>query len=598
MKVIGLSCFYHDSAVALIEDGDVVAAAQEERFTRKKHDPRFPFNALTWILAHRGVGINEIDAVVYYENKQKKLARIKETYLNSWPRKFKAYAEAMESQSKKQNFEAIIREVYGYEGYCVESEHHLSHASSAFYPSPFNEAAILTMDGVGEWDTTTFGIGEKTRLSITDSIVYPDSVGLLYSVMTRYCGFKVNSGEYKLMGLAPYGEPVYAELIKNKMIEVQNDGSYQLNRDVFGWFEEFASVEEAVERVFGEKKRKQEDKLSSFYADVAASIQHVTEEIVLKTAYHVKKKTGQKNLCMAGGVALNCVANGKLVREQIFDRVWIQPAAGDAGTALGAALHFYYEKTGLKDRGVHAFSPYLGPSYENEEIETSLVAVGANFEKDKNIIKTAAKYLTEGMIVGWFQGAAEFGPRALGNRSILADPRSEEMQKKLNLKIKFRESFRPFAPSVLEENVAEWFETEQDSPYMLLVADVSSSKRLELEKDVGELSRFDQLNIKTTEIPAVTHVDYSARVQTVSSKRNKKYYDLIKEFKHLTGCPVIVNTSFNVRGEPIVTSPEDAYRCFMRTNMDCLAIGDYVLLKENQTNYEESLDWKNEFVLD
>jgi len=598
MKVIGLSCFYHDSAVALIEDGEVVAAAQEERFTRKKHDPRFPFNALTWVLARRGVGINEIDAVVYYESKQKKLTRIKSTYLYSWPRKFKAYAEAMESQSKKQNFEKIIREVYGYDGCCVESEHHLSHASSAFYPSPFDEAAILTMDGVGEWDTTTFGVGEKTCLSITDSIVYPDSVGLLYSVMTSYCGFKVNSGEYKLMGLAPYGDPVYAGLIKNNLVEIQDDGSYQLNRDVFGWFEDFASVEAAIERVFGEKKRKQEDKLCKFYADVAASIQHVTEEIVLRTAYHIKTQTGKNNLCMAGGVALNCVANGKLVREQIFDRVWIQPAAGDAGTALGAALHFYYEKSDLKERCAQKFSPYLGPSYENEEIEASLVALGANFEKDKLITKTVAKYLTEGMVVGWFQGRAEFGPRALGNRSIIADPRSEEMQKKLNLKIKFRESFRPFAPSVLEDDVSEWFEIEQDSPYMLLVADVSSSKRLLLIEEEESLTGFNKLGSKRTEIPAVTHVDYSARVQTVSSTSNKKYYDLINEFKHLTGCSVIVNTSFNVRGEPIVTTPEDAYMCFMRTNMDCLAIGDYVLLKENQPDYEESLDWKNEFELD
>ena len=598
MKVLGLSCFYHDSAVALIENGEVIAAAQEERFSRKKHDPGFPFNALTWVLGHRGVEINEIDAIVYYENSKKKLIRIKETYLYSWPRNFKTYTESMESQAKKQGFEKILREVYGYEGRCVENEHHLSHASSAFYPSPFDEAAILTMDGVGEWDTTTFGIGNKTRLSLTDSIVYPDSVGLLYSVITSYCGFKVNSGEYKLMGLAPYGEAVYSDLMKNKMIDIQNDGSYTLNRDIFGWFESPTSVMAALENVFGHKRRKQEDELSKFYADVAASIQNIIEEVVLKTAYHIKRETGKNNLCMAGGVALNCVANGKLVRERIFDRVWIQPAAGDSGTALGAALHFYYENSDPKERCAQEFSPYLGPSYENEEIEASLVAIGANFKKDKHIIKTTAKYLTEGVVVGWFQGALEFGPRALGNRSILADPRSEEMQKKLNLKIKFRESFRPFAPSVLEEDVSEWFEIEQDSPYMLLVADVSPSKRLELNNYVEDLHGFEKLNIKTTEIPAVTHVDCSARVQTVSSNRNKKYYDLIKEFKLLTGCPVIVNTSFNVRGEPIVTTPEDAYRCFMRTNMDCLVIGDYVLLKENQPSYEELLDWENEFELD
>lgn len=599
MKVIGISCFYHDSAVALIEDGEVIAAVQEERFTRKKHDPNFPFNALNWVLSNNGIQVNEIDAMIYYEDVKKKLNRVKDTYLIDWPNSLGAYIKSMESQNAKQDAEHIIREVFKYDGLYVENNHHRSHAASAFYPSPFEDAAVLTMDGVGEWDATTYGVGRCKDLIITKTITYPDSIGMLYSLITHYCGFKVNSGEYKLMGLAPYGRPVYFDLIKNTMIEIKQDGSYKLNQDVFRWFKQADLATRNIERIFGRNKREAESEKIGFYSDVAASIQKVTEEVVLNIARHIRKETGETNLCMAGGVALNCVANGKLIKERLFDEVWVQPAAGDAGNAIGAALDYYYKNAKYAKRKVkETFSPYLGPSYTNEEIRSWLDSEGINYLMVEKVEEKTAQLLSEGKVIGWFQGASEFGPRALGNRSIIADPRSGEMQRDLNLKIKFRESFRPFAPSVLEEDVNEWFDINQRSPYMLFVGEVTKEKRLEIKQHEESLAGIDRLNVKTTEIPAVTHVDYTARVQTVRRSENIKYYELISEFKKITGCPVLVNTSFNVRGEPIVMKPEDAYRCFMRTDMDCLVMGNHIMYKEEQPAYHIDDNWMDEFELD
>ena len=607
MYILGLSAFYHDSAACLLKDGEIIAAAQEERFTRMKHDAGFPHFAIQFCIKEAGISSRQIESVVFYEKPFVKFERLLETYLAFAPRGFASFAKAMPIWIKDKLFQkaSLIKELKLTLGENVNwgekllfSEHHLSHAASAFYPSPFDSAAILTLDGVGEWTTTSLAIGKGHDLKVIKEIHFPHSLGLLYSAFTYYTGFKVNSGEYKVMGLAPYGKPRYAELIMGKLVKVADDGSFQLNMSYFDYATGLTMTNKKFNALFGGPPRSPEKNLTQRDMDLAASIQKVTEDIVIKLAKGIAKETGERNLCLAGGVALNCVANGILFRKKIFDRIWIQPASGDAGGALGAALsiwHLHYNNQRIISKNHDAMrGGYLGPEYSNTEIESELEACGAIFKKysENEMIEKVAEALVQEKVIGWMQGRMEFGPRALGGRSIIADPRSPTMQKQLNLKVKYRESFRPFAPSVLREDVSEWFEHDNDSPYMLLVAEVAKNKRCKITEDENLLFGIDKLKINRSLIPAITHVDYTARIQTVDKFSNPLYYALISKFKEKTGCPVVINTSFNVRGEPIICTPTDAFKCFMGTELDVLALGNYVLYKENQDqllieNYKE-----------
>jgi carbamoyltransferase len=609
MTILGISAFYHDSAAALVREGDIVAAAQEERFSRKKHDSRFPRHAIEYCLSEGGVQLRDIDHVVFYDKPFLKFERLLETYLAFAPRGLRSFQMAVPLWVREKLFQKklLCKELKRFDGGAdvasriLFTEHHLSHAASAFYPSPFAEAAILTMDGVGEWATTSAALGRENRLEIIKEIHFPHSLGLLYSAFTYYTGFKVNSGEYKLMGLAPYGQPKYTQLIFDKLIHVKADGSFRLNLEYFDYCTGLRMTNGAFDALFGAPARKPSEKLTPLHMDVAASIQAVLDEIVLRLTRSLARETGATNLCLAGGVALNCVANGKVLRDGRFERIWIQPASGDAGGALGAALAVYYSH---KDQRRHANGccdsmkgAYLGPAFEQAEIERRLTAAGARFTvlSDGDLLRQCVDALSEGKALGWFEGRMEFGPRALGGRSILGDARSPKMQSLLNLKVKYRESFRPFAPSVLREDVAEWFELNSDSPYMLLVADVVESRRRAMTAEEQKLFGIAKLNVPRSEIPAVTHVDYSARIQTVHRQTNPRYHALISAFKKRTGCPVIVNTSFNVRGEPIVCTPEDAFQCFMGTEIEALATGNCFLRKEDQDpslkcNYENAFE--------
>ena len=607
MRILGISAFYHDSAAALLEDGRIVAAAQEERFTRKKHDARFPLHAIRYCLTEGGIALGDLDRVVFYEKPFVKFERLLETYLSFAPRGYKTFRMAIPLWLREKLFlkDLLLKELRKISGSgewneeLLFSEHHLSHAASAFFPSPFDEAIVLTMDGVGEWATTSAAIGKGNSLEVQKEIHFPHSLGFLYSAFTYYTGFKVNSGEYKLMGLAPYGEPKYKDKILEHLIDVKADGSFRLNMSYFDFCTGLTMTSQRFHDLFGGPPRKPDQLLTPYHMDLAASIQAVTEEIVLRLTRSLCEETGIRNLCLAGGVALNCVANGKVLRDACCDRIWIQPAAGDAGGALGAALAGYHLQLGRARtaNGDAMKGSFLGPAFTQREIEDRLTRSGARFEvlADGALIATGAEDLARSKALGWFQGRMEFGPRALGNRSILGDPRSPGMQKTLNLKIKYRESFRPFAPSVLRERVSDWFELDCDSPYMLLVADVVRSRRREMTREEKQLFGIDKLNVPRSEIPAVTHVDYSARVQTVHEDTNPRYYALLSAFERKTGCPVLVNTSFNVRGEPIVCTPEDAFRCFMGSELDALAAGNCYLRKESQDparkrNYETAFE--------
>lgn len=611
MQILGISAYYHDAAACLIRDGEILAAAQEERFTRKKHDASFPQNAIAYCLAEAKITATDIDYIVFYDKPFLKFERLLETYLAFAPRGFRSFAASLPLWVKDKLFQksTIIQELHNLWGkqYPAErkllfSEHHLSHAASAFFPSPFERAAVLTMDGVGEWTTTSLALGHGNQLSVQQEIHFPHSLGLLYSAFTYYTGFKVNSGEYKVMGLAPYGEPKYAELIKTHLIDIKEDGSFQLDMRYFNYCTGLTMTNARFADLFGGPARELEAPLTQREMDLAASVQAVTEEVVIKLARRIKTQTGETNLCLAGGVALNCVANGKLLREKIFDAIWIQPAAGDAGGALGAALAAYYlmlQQPRVPTKSDSMQGSYLGPRFSHDDALQRLQKLGAVFtvHTEDAMIEKTAQALADGKAVGWMQGRMEFGPRALGGRSILADPRSPQMQKMLNLKVKFRESFRPFAPSVLRDDVTDWFTLETDSPYMLLVADVAHDKRLAQTAEELSLFGLDRLNSARSQIPAVTHVDYSARVQTVHQETNPRYDKLLQQFKALTGCPVLVNTSFNVRGEPIVCSPEDAYRCFMGTDLDVLVIGQLMLNKEDQPAHLTQ-HYSQQFALD
>ena len=597
MYVLGISAWYHDSGACLVKDGVIIAAAQEERFTRKKHDAAFPVNAINFCLEEAKLNQSEIDSIVFYEKPFLKFERLLETYLAFAPKGFTSFAKSMPLWIKDKLFQRknIVTEFKGLWGANAEvtdrllfSEHHMSHAASAFFPSPFERAAVLTLDGVGEWTTSSLAIGNGSNLKIVKEIHFPHSRGLLYSAFTYYTGFKVNSGEYKVMGLAPYGKPRFVDLIKDHLMDIREDGSFQLDMSYFDYSTGLRMTNAKFNRLFGGPARLPESELTQREMDLAASVQKVTEEVVVKLARGIAKETGEKNLCLAGGVALNCVANGILLRERIFDNIWIQPAAGDAGGALGAALAAYHlhEKRprSLSGQRDQMLGSYLGPDFSSDQIESALTVVGAKYHKysEQEMIEHTAAALADEKAIGWMQGRMEFGPRALGGRSIIADPRSPKMQKQLNLKVKFRESFRPFAPSVLAEHVSEWFEHEGDSPYMLLVADVQKSKRLEMTDKQKALFGIDKLNVPRSSIPAITHVDYSARLQTVHEDTNPRYHKLISKFNELTGCPIVVNTSFNVRGEPIVCSPDDAFRCFMGTELDVLVIENFMLYKYEQ----------------
>ena len=609
-SILGISAFYHDSAACILKDGKIIAAAQEERFTRKKHDPSYPHNAIKFVLQYANLKLSEVDQIVFFEKPFLKFERLLETYVAFAPKGFVSFAKAMPLWIKEKLFQKNLLfnklkehdKDYKSDQNIFFSDHHLSHAASAFFPSPFEEAIVLTADGVGEWATTTIAIGKNNSLEIKKEIHFPHSLGLLYSAFTYYTGFKVNSGEYKLMGLAPYGNPVYKDKIK-KLIDIKDDGTFRLDQSYFNYATGLTMTNEKFNNLFGNKPRDpKKEKISQFHMDIASSIQKVTEEIMIKLAKSIRKEYDIKNLCLAGGVALNCVANGKILQEKIFDNIWIQPAAGDAGGSLGAALALWHIEHGNKrsvNQNDDMRGSYLGTEFNQDEIEKELIAVGAKFEiyEYKELINKTAEFLSHEKAIGWFQGRMEFGPRALGGRSILGDPRSDKMQKNLNLKVKYRESFRPFAPSILREDLSEWFEMNVDSPYMLLVANINLSKKIEMTNDQKKLFGIDKLNIKRSEIPAVTHVDYSARIQTVSKNTNERYYDLISKFKEKTGCPVIVNTSFNVRGEPIVNTPIDAFNCFMGTDLDYLVIGNCILDKKKQ-NTALKKDYTQEFELD
>lgn len=611
MRILGISAFYHDSAAAVVEDGEIIAAAQEERFSRKKHDSRFPRHAIDYCLEAAGAKPQDIDFVAFYDKPFVKFERLLETYVAFAPRGFQSFKMALPLWLREKLFQKslLLKEMKAYSAdvdwanRLLFAEHHFSHAASAFYPSPFKDAIVLTMDGVGEWATTSVAFGNGNELSMQRELRFPHSLGLLYSAFTYYTGFKVNSGEYKLMGLAPYGEPKYADLILDRLIDLKQDGTFRLDQSYFDYCTGLRMTNAKFDELFGGPARKPEELLTQRHMDIAASIQAVTEEIVLRLTRALAKETGGRNLCLAGGVALNCVANGKLLRDGSFDQIWIQPAAGDAGGALGAALAAYYgykkNPRSLNGGGDAMRGSYLGPSFSQAEIERRLQGAGAKFDtmSEGDVIEATARDLADERAIGWFQGRMEFGPRALGGRSILGDPRSDKMQKTLNLKIKYRESFRPFAPSVLREDVADWFDLDGDSPYMLLVADVAEKHRLAMTPEQQALFGIDKLNVPRSSIPAVTHVDYSARIQTVHEETNPRYYALLSAFKRMTGCPVLVNTSFNVRGEPIVCTPEDAFGCFMGTQMDTLVIGNCYLRKEDQ-NASLKHDYKELFELD
>ncbi|MCC4241325.1 carbamoyltransferase family protein [Thalassospira povalilytica] len=612
MHILGISAFYHDSAAALLVDGKVVAAAQEERFTRIKHDENFPEHAIAYCLEEAGITLDDVDYVAFYDKPFLKFERLLETYLAFAPRGFKSFRVALPIWLKEKLFQKDLLKKklkryspnFDWQNKILFAEHHQSHAASAFYPSPFQDAVVLTMDGVGEWATTSVAIGRGNNLEMVREIHFPHSLGLLYSAFTYYTGFKVNSGEYKVMGLAPYGVPKYVDLIKKNLIDIKDDGSFRLDMRYFDYCTGLTMTNDKFADLFGRPARQKEDApLEQFHMDIAASVQAITEEIVLKLTRSLAAEFNIPNLCLAGGVALNCVANGKVLRDGAFKNVWVQPASGDAGGALGAAQAAYFHHLG-KDReivdGQDAMSgSYLGPEFSTEEIEARLTSAGAVFETlgDAEVIEKAADALASERAIGWMQGRMEFGPRALGGRSIIADPRSATMQKNLNLKVKYRESFRPFAPSVLAEDVSDWFDIEESSPYMLMVADVTKQKQREMSKEESDLFGIEKLNVPRSEIPAVTHVDYSARIQTVHAETNPRYHALISAFKSRTGCPVLVNTSFNVRGEPIVCTPEDAFKCFMGTELDNLVVGNCFLRKEGQDKSLQ-LDYKNAFELD
>ena len=609
-SILGISAFYHDSAACILKDGKIIAAAQEERFTRKKHDPSYPHNAIEFVLEYSNLKLSNIDQIVFFEKPFLKFERLLETYVAFAPRGFVSFAKAMPLWIKEKLFQKNLLfnklkkhdQNFKSDKNIFFSDHHLSHAASAFFPSPFKEAVILTADGVGEWATTTVAVGKENNLEIKKEIHFPHSLGLLYSAFTYYTGFKVNSGEYKLMGLAPYGKPIYEDKVK-QLIDLKEDGTFRLDQKYFNYATGLTMTNEKFNNLFGQKPRNpQNEKITQFHMDIAASIQKVTEKIMINLAKSIREEYGIKNLCLAGGVALNCVANGKILKEKIFDNIWIQPAAGDAGGSLGAALALWHIDQGNKrivNPNDDMNGSYLGTEFNQDEIENELKNLGANFEtlKYEELIDKTADFLSNEKAIGWFQGRMEFGPRALGSRSILGDPRSDKMQKNLNLKVKYRESFRPFAPSILREDLSEWFEMNVDSPYMLLVANIKFDKKIEMTENQSKLFGIDKLNIKRSEIPAVTHVDYSARVQTVTKNTNNRYYDLISKFKEKTGCPVIVNTSFNVRGEPIVNTPTDAFNCFMGTELDYLVIGDCILEKSKQDPNLKK-DYTKEFELD
>jgi len=609
--ILGISSYYHDSAATIIIDGKIIAAAQEERFTRIKHDSTYPFNAVNFVLDYAKIKLSEVDSIIFYEKPFLKFERLLETYVAFAPRGFKQFLKAMPTWIKEKLFQKKILfdqlkehdEKFNDENKIFFSEHHLSHAASAFFPSPFQEAIVLTADGVGEWATTTVAVGKGNNLEVKKEIHFPHSLGLLYSAFTYYAGFKVNSGEYKLMGLAPYGSPIYAEKIIKNLIDVKEDGSFWLDQNYFDYATGLTMTNDKFDNLFGQKARdSKKEKLTQFHMDIAASIQKVTEDIMIKIVKSLKEEFNIPNLCLAGGVALNCVVNGKILNSKIFENIWIQPAAGDAGGSLGAALALWHidqnnpREVNLED-GMQG--SYLGPEYKQSEIEKELDEIGAIYQvkNEEDLIDCTAEDLSKGDAIGWFQGRMEFGPRALGGRSILGDPRSEIMQKNLNLKVKYRESFRPFAPSILREDVSDWFEMSNDSQYMLIVANINSKKIIKMTEEQKKLFGIDKLNIKRSEIPAVTHIDYSARVQTVSKNTNPKYHQLLKKFKEKTNCPVIVNTSFNVRGEPIVNSPLDAFKCFMGTELDKLVIGNCYLSKDNQ-NQDLKSEYKEKFELD
>ena len=607
MYILGISAFYHDSAACLLKDGEIIAAAQEERFTRKKHDLAFPTNAIQYCIKEANIESSELSNIVFYEKPFVKFERLLETYLAFAPKGFKSFIRAMPIWIKDKLFQkativnelkAILGDNIDWQDRLLFSEHHLSHAASAYYPSPFESAAVLTLDGVGEWTTTSLALGKGSELKVLKEIHFPHSLGLLYSAFTYYTGFRVNSGEYKVMGLAPYGEPKYANLIKENLISIAEDGSFQLDMSYFDFATGLTMTNKKFNLLFGGPPRESEAELTQREMDLAASVQKVTEEVVVQLAKSIAKETGEKNLCLAGGVALNCVANGILLREKIFENIWVQPAAGDAGGALGAALSIWYQhlrnKRKLPSARDAMQGSYLGPEFTDEEIENDLKTCGAVYKKydEADLINSVAELLADEKAIGWMQGRMEFGPRALGGRSIIADPRSHKMQKQLNLKVKYRESFRPFAPSILNEDVSEWFDHSTESPYMLLVADVKEDKRRKMTSDEEALFGIDKLNVPRSSVPAITHVDYSARIQTVHADTNPRYHAVISKFKEITGCPIVVNTSFNVRGEPIICTPTDAFRCFMGTEMDVLAVGSFLLLKEDQDeslkeNYEE-----------
>lgn len=605
MNILGISAFYHDSAACLVRDGEIVAAAQEERFTRKKHDPDFPRNAAEYCLRSQGLTVKDLDYVVFYDKPILKFERILETYLTTAPKGLVSYAKALPLWIKhKLWIPDTIKSELGFEGEILFTEHHQSHAGSAFYPSPFDEAAILTIDGVGEWTTNSVAVGKGNEFSIIQEVHFPHSIGLLYSAFTYFTGFKVNSGEYKVMGLAPYGEPKYVQQIYDNLIDLKEDGSYRLNLKYFNYMSGLTMTTDGFDGLFDGPRRKPESPLTQREMDLARSVQVVVEECMLRQARFVHQETKLPNLCLAGGVALNCVGNGRVLREGPFKNIWIQPAAGDAGGALGAALCVWYGylKNPRKVNGKQDSqkSSLLGPQFTDAEAKVQLKTLGAVYHEynDAELMHRVTDQLVQDKVIGWFQGRMEFGPRALGNRSIIGDPRSKSMQSKMNLKIKFRESFRPFAPAVLREDVDKYFELEADSPYMLIVAPVREERRIPLDAEQEKLFGIAKLNVPKSDIPAITHVDYSARVQTVARDTHPRFHSLISAFKERTGCAVLVNTSFNVRGEPIVNTPEQAYACFMRTEMDCLVIGNLVLLKEEQPTWAEKEDWLNKFELD
>ncbi|MDP4115157.1 MAG: carbamoyltransferase [Bacteroidota bacterium] len=605
MYIIGISAFYHDSAACLVKDGEIIAAAQEERFTRKKHDHNFPKNAIEFCLKFAGISINEVEYVAFYDKPFLKFERILETYLAFAPKGISSFLKAMPLWIKEKLWmKEYIKNETGFAGQILFPEHHFSHAASAFYPSPFQNAAIITMDGVGEWTTSSYGIGNGNKIELLADIKFPHSLGLLYSAITYYTGFKVNSGEYKVMGLAPYGNPIYKDIILKELIDVKDDGSFKMNMEYFNYSAGLTMTGKKFDKLFGGPPRKPESELTQKEMDLARSVQEVTEEIVLKMGHHVYNETKMENVVLAGGVALNCVANGELLRKGPFKNVWIQPAAGDAGGALGAALSVWYAylENERKADGVNDFQKgsYLGPEYTADEIEHFLASnnIEHSFVNEKDIPGAVAKLIASEKVIGWFQGRMEFGPRALGSRTIIGDARSSEMQATMNLKIKFRESFRPFAPSVLSDKVSDYFDIDCASPYMLLVANVKEEHRRKMTSEEEKLWGINKLNIVRSNIPAITHIDYSARIQTVHKETNPLYYKTIEQFHNDNNCPVIINTSFNVRGEPIVCSPRDAFKCFMRTNMDYLVLGNFILDKTKMKPLDKDTDWKKEFELD